>query len=191
MTATAIDGKSLAAKVREEVATQVAERGHVGLATVLVGEDPASHVYINLKQKAASAAGFEARERVKLTFLPVFAQAAVEVRQQVAQLLEPRRLGLGGILRAEDDAQVVPESAVDGVLHGEVDHAGLHGGRRDAAGARIGRGGSQGAMGALAGAPRLDVFGERVYVRFDHRMEPFAVQWYRSIRLLFLSRFSV
>jgi methylenetetrahydrofolate dehydrogenase (NADP+) / methenyltetrahydrofolate cyclohydrolase len=62
MAATAIDGKSLAAKVREEVAAQVAGLGHVGLATVLVGDDPASHVYINLKQKAATAAGFEARD---------------------------------------------------------------------------------------------------------------------------------
>ena len=44
---------------------------------------------------------------------------------------------------------------------------------------------------ALAGAPHVDLFGERVYVRFDHRMEPLAVQWYRTVRLLFLSRFSV
>ena len=34
-------------------------------------------------------------------------------------------------------------------------------------------------------------FGERVYVRFSHEMEPLALQWYRSIRLLFLSRFSI
>ena len=33
-----------------------------GLATVLVGDDPASHVYIDLKQKAATAAGMEARD---------------------------------------------------------------------------------------------------------------------------------
>ena len=59
MTATLIDGKALAAKVREEVAAAVAELGHVGLTTVLVGDDPASDVYIRLKQKAAAAAGFE------------------------------------------------------------------------------------------------------------------------------------
>jgi methylenetetrahydrofolate dehydrogenase (NADP+)/methenyltetrahydrofolate cyclohydrolase len=58
--ATLIDGKALAAKVREEVAASVAELDHVGVATVLVGDDPASHVYINLKQKAAAAAGIEA-----------------------------------------------------------------------------------------------------------------------------------
>jgi methylenetetrahydrofolate dehydrogenase (NADP+)/methenyltetrahydrofolate cyclohydrolase len=62
MTATVIDGKALGAKVREEVAASVAEVGHVGLATVLVGDDPASHIYIDLKQKAATAAGMEARD---------------------------------------------------------------------------------------------------------------------------------
>ena len=62
MPATIIDGKALAATVREEVAASVAELGHVGLATVLVGDDPASHIYIDLKQKAAQQAGMEARD---------------------------------------------------------------------------------------------------------------------------------
>jgi len=62
VTATLIDGKALGAKVREEVAASVAELGHVGLATVLVGDDPASHIYIDLKQKAAQQAGMEARD---------------------------------------------------------------------------------------------------------------------------------
>ena len=35
-----IDGKALAAKVREEVAAEVEELGDVGLTTVLVGDDP-------------------------------------------------------------------------------------------------------------------------------------------------------
>jgi len=60
--ATLLDGKALGAKGREEVAASVAEVGHVGLATILVGDDPASHVYIDLKQKAATAAGMEARD---------------------------------------------------------------------------------------------------------------------------------
>lgn len=62
MAATVIDGKALGAKVREEVAAEVAQLGDVGLATVLVGDDPASHVYINLKQKAAAGAGMHARD---------------------------------------------------------------------------------------------------------------------------------
>ena len=62
MSATIIDGKALGAKVREEVTASVAELGHVGLATVLVGDDPASHIYIDLKQKAAQEAGMDARD---------------------------------------------------------------------------------------------------------------------------------
>jgi methylenetetrahydrofolate dehydrogenase (NADP+)/methenyltetrahydrofolate cyclohydrolase len=62
VTATLIDGKALGARVREEVAASVAELGHVGLATVLVGDDLASHIYIDLKQKAAQQAGMEARD---------------------------------------------------------------------------------------------------------------------------------
>ena len=57
-----MDGTALAARVREEVAASVAQLDHVGVATVLVGDDPASHIYINLKQKAAEAAGIEARD---------------------------------------------------------------------------------------------------------------------------------
>jgi putative peptide zinc metalloprotease protein len=44
---------------------------------------------------------------------------------------------------------------------------------------------------ALDGANRLENFGQRVFVRFDHQMEPLAEQWYRSIRLLFLTSFNV
>jgi methylenetetrahydrofolate dehydrogenase (NADP+) / methenyltetrahydrofolate cyclohydrolase len=62
MTATLLDGKALGAKVRGEVAAAVAELDHVGLATVLVGDDPASHIYIDLKQKNAREAGIDARD---------------------------------------------------------------------------------------------------------------------------------
>ena len=57
-----MDGKALAARIRQEVAEEVAELGHVGLATVLVGDDPASDVYITLKQRAALEAGIDARD---------------------------------------------------------------------------------------------------------------------------------
>ena len=62
MPAQMIDGKALAAKVREEVAAEVAELGEVGLATVLVGDDPASHVYITGKHKAATGVGIHAND---------------------------------------------------------------------------------------------------------------------------------
>ena len=41
---------------------EIEELGHVGLATVLVGDDPASDVYIRLKHKAATEAGIDARD---------------------------------------------------------------------------------------------------------------------------------
>jgi methylenetetrahydrofolate dehydrogenase (NADP+) / methenyltetrahydrofolate cyclohydrolase len=55
-----MDGKALAERVRGEVATEVADldRG-VGLATVLVGDDPASAVYVRNKQKACREVGIE------------------------------------------------------------------------------------------------------------------------------------
>jgi putative peptide zinc metalloprotease protein len=43
----------------------------------------------------------------------------------------------------------------------------------------------------LDGAVPVDHFGQRVYVRFEHPMEPLAVQWYRAVRLLFLTIFNV
>jgi methylenetetrahydrofolate dehydrogenase (NADP+)/methenyltetrahydrofolate cyclohydrolase len=55
--ATLMDGKALAARVRERVATEAAELGELGLATVLVGDDPASDVYIRHKHTAAEQVG--------------------------------------------------------------------------------------------------------------------------------------
>ena len=56
-----IDGKAVAAAVRKEVqarVAQVAARGVTpGLATVLVGDDPASHVYVGGKEKACREVG--------------------------------------------------------------------------------------------------------------------------------------
>jgi methylenetetrahydrofolate dehydrogenase (NADP+)/methenyltetrahydrofolate cyclohydrolase len=62
MSATLIKGKPIAERIRAQVAEDVAAIGHVGLVTVLVGDDPASDVYIRLKHKAAVAAGIEATD---------------------------------------------------------------------------------------------------------------------------------
>jgi methylenetetrahydrofolate dehydrogenase (NADP+) / methenyltetrahydrofolate cyclohydrolase len=64
MAAGIIDGKAIAQQVRAEVAAEVAawvEAGHPapGLATVLVGDDPASAVYVGGKQKASAEVGIE------------------------------------------------------------------------------------------------------------------------------------
>ncbi len=62
MSAAIIDGKEISAAVRERVAAVVAASVTAGdrapgLATVLVGDDPASHVYVANKLKACEAAG--------------------------------------------------------------------------------------------------------------------------------------
>lgn len=44
---------------------------------------------------------------------------------------------------------------------------------------------------ALSAGSGITVYGERAHVRFTHPMEPLAMQWYRSIRQLFLMRFNV
>ena len=59
--ATIIDGKAVAAAERERIAEQTAElaaKGVVpGLAAVLVGDDPASHVYVGQKERMCERAG--------------------------------------------------------------------------------------------------------------------------------------
>jgi methylenetetrahydrofolate dehydrogenase (NADP+) / methenyltetrahydrofolate cyclohydrolase len=62
MSATLIKGKPIAERIRARVAEDVAAIGHIGLVTVLVGDDPASDVYIRLKHKAAVAAGIDATD---------------------------------------------------------------------------------------------------------------------------------
>jgi methylenetetrahydrofolate dehydrogenase (NADP+)/methenyltetrahydrofolate cyclohydrolase len=57
-----IDGKSIAATLRAEVAAKVAAAGFTpGLAVLLVGEDPASSVYVRTKDRAAREAGIDTR----------------------------------------------------------------------------------------------------------------------------------
>jgi methylenetetrahydrofolate dehydrogenase (NADP+)/methenyltetrahydrofolate cyclohydrolase len=63
MVATVIDGKASAAKLREKITALTAELKskygiQPGLATVLVGSDPASEVYVRNKRKTAEAIGF-------------------------------------------------------------------------------------------------------------------------------------
>jgi methylenetetrahydrofolate dehydrogenase (NADP+)/methenyltetrahydrofolate cyclohydrolase len=64
MTAKIIDGKAIAAEIRKEIAAGVDKLvssggPRPGLATVLVGEDPASHTYVRMKRKACKELGIE------------------------------------------------------------------------------------------------------------------------------------
>ena len=65
--ATIIDGRALAKEIREEIRgeaeTFTADTGvKPGLATVLVGDDPASHQYVRMKGRAADAASFHSQQ---------------------------------------------------------------------------------------------------------------------------------
>jgi len=61
MSATIIDGKAVAAQFRKEIKTEceaLKEKGVTpGLAVILVGEDPASHIYVRNKERACEKAG--------------------------------------------------------------------------------------------------------------------------------------
>jgi len=96
MAARVIDGKAVAAEIREQVAAGVRElgaaTGHApGLATVLVGDDPASKVYVASKRRQCAEVGMRSIDRE----LP--ADASIE-----------ELLAMGAELNADD--------AVDGIL---------------------------------------------------------------------------
>jgi methylenetetrahydrofolate dehydrogenase (NADP+)/methenyltetrahydrofolate cyclohydrolase len=64
MTATVIDGKASAARLRDKIAAYTSDLKsrhglQPGLATVLVGKDPASEIYVRNKRKTAEAIGFK------------------------------------------------------------------------------------------------------------------------------------
>jgi methylenetetrahydrofolate dehydrogenase (NADP+)/methenyltetrahydrofolate cyclohydrolase len=68
MSARIIDGKQIAARLREQVAAEVARLSSAhklapGLAVVLVGDNPASQVYVRSKSKAVADAGMRAFDR--------------------------------------------------------------------------------------------------------------------------------
>ena len=84
--ATIIDGKAVALKVRQDVAARVARLTAAtgikpGLAVVLVGEDPASDVYVRSKGRATREAGMESFE-----FRMPASSTAEEVLARVAEL---------------------------------------------------------------------------------------------------------
>jgi methylenetetrahydrofolate dehydrogenase (NADP+) / methenyltetrahydrofolate cyclohydrolase len=52
-----MDGKALAQRIRAEVKEEIAQLGSLGLATILVGDDPANDIYIRRKHEAAQEVG--------------------------------------------------------------------------------------------------------------------------------------
>jgi methylenetetrahydrofolate dehydrogenase (NADP+)/methenyltetrahydrofolate cyclohydrolase len=118
VTATLMEGRPLAERIRAVVAEEVRALGHVGLTTVLVGVDPASDLYISLKQKAATEAGIDAvdlrlpAEVSEEELLERIAQlnASDEVDALLVQLPLPEHLDEERIIRAID-----PVKDVDGL----------------------------------------------------------------------------
>ena len=131
MTARVLDGRALAGRMREEITPCVAEfaRRHgrpPGLAIVLVGQNPASEVYVRLKLKAGREAGF----RTDLERLPEDATLA-DVLGLVERLNEsahhdgilvqaplPKAVGDGAMTRVFDT--IATEKDVDGVTPSNV-----------------------------------------------------------------------
>jgi methylenetetrahydrofolate dehydrogenase (NADP+)/methenyltetrahydrofolate cyclohydrolase len=116
MTARILDGKALAAELRATLAARVATLAwRPCLTVVLVGDDPASAVYVRNKDRAARQAGLEARtirlpaETRQATLLASIAALNddPEVDGILVQLPLPPHLDAGAVLRAIDPAKDV------------------------------------------------------------------------------------
>lgn len=123
MTAQVIDGKAFAASVRARVAAAAAEFKKrqgvpVGLTVVLVGNDPASEIYVRLKVEDAREVGIDSRD-VKL---PATASEA-EVLDVVRKLNADR--AVHGVLVQFPTPQQVRQEAVLDVLSSDKDSDGL------------------------------------------------------------------
>ena len=111
-----IQGKSIAANLREEIASQVADMDiQPGLAVILVGDDPASHVYVRNKIKACEKAGiksFESRLPEKATQAEVEAEIEAfnsnkQVHGILLQLPVPDHLDGDALIQHIDPAKDV------------------------------------------------------------------------------------
>jgi methylenetetrahydrofolate dehydrogenase (NADP+)/methenyltetrahydrofolate cyclohydrolase len=120
MTATIIDGKASAAKLREKIAAHAAELKAAhglqpGLATVLVGNDPASEVYVRNKGKTAEALGFRSvhialpADTPQNELLATVRQLSADktVHGILVQLPLPKHLDEAAVLDALDPAKDV------------------------------------------------------------------------------------
>ena len=122
-----IDGKKISAAVKAEVAAGVAalkERGiETGLAVVLVGDDPASRVYVNNKKKACALCGIrsfeytlpaDTKEKELLTLVGKL-NADPAVNGILVQLPLPPQIDEQKVIAA-----IVPEKDVDAFTEGNV-----------------------------------------------------------------------
>ena len=114
-----MDGAALAARIRAEVKDEVTELGEVRLATVLVGDDPASQIYIRLKHKAADEVGIEPLDKR----LPA-ETAEAELLELIEELNEDD--SIDGILVQTPLPEHIDEARVMRALDPMKDVDGLH-----------------------------------------------------------------
>lgn len=124
MAAQIIDGKAMAAQIRarikQDVAAFQARTGYVpGLAVVLVGEDPASKIYVRNKERACKAAGMHSE---------VYRLPAETTQQELLSLIE--RLNqdpnIHGILVQSPPPSHIDEDAVIRTINPDKDVDGFH-----------------------------------------------------------------
>lgn len=124
-----IDGKAVSASVRAAVAEETAqlrEKGiNIGLAVVIVGDDPASRVYVNNKKKACADVGFESFEYAlpqetteeELLSLVKKLNADSRVNGILVQLPLPRQINETTIINAIDPRKDVDAFHPENVGH--------------------------------------------------------------------------
>jgi methylenetetrahydrofolate dehydrogenase (NADP+)/methenyltetrahydrofolate cyclohydrolase len=114
-----MDGKALAERIRGEVKQEIAELGHLGLATILVGDDPASDIYIRLKHKAAGEVGIDSND----VRLPA-ETAQEELLERIAAL--NRDDSIDGILVQLPLPDHIDEARMIGAIEPAKDVDGIH-----------------------------------------------------------------
>ncbi len=123
MSAQILSGKDVAASVKARVAEEVADLAaagrDVGLATLLVGDDPASHVYVGYKHKDAEAVGIRSID-IKLPAAATQGEVLAAIDE-----LNARQDVTGMIVQLPLPAGLDDEAAVERVLPSK-DADGLH-----------------------------------------------------------------
>lgn len=123
MTEKLIDGKALAQKLREEMGQEVArlqQQGvQPGLAVVLVGEDPASQVYVSMKEKACHKVGLYSEQ---------YRLAASTSQQELLDLIDQlnANAAIHGILVQLPLPDHIQEQAVIEAISPQKDVDGFH-----------------------------------------------------------------
>ena len=113
-----MDGRALAERIRREVAEEARALGQLGLATVLVGDDPASEIYIRRKHAAAAEAGIASVDRrlaedvgeAEVLQLVAGLNADDDIDAILVQLPLPSHIDEARVIRA-----VAPVKDVDGL----------------------------------------------------------------------------